>query len=190
MRSVRTGTSLMIALVAALFLVGCEEFNARRKINEANTLFKTGKFEAARDLYESALKDEDIDVGHFNLGVTYVKLFIPGGQTPENKTNANKAAEHLHKWLEKHPKDNDARKMMTKVWVDSGDYTRVINGDYPRRQDDAQAKVTDAAAAAARSYTETFNQSQDAVGKLIHDVAGVLGSAKVWLDDKLRRSGD
>ena len=73
-------------------------------------------------------------------------------------------------------------------WVDSGDYTRILTGDYPRRQDDDQAKVTDAAAAAARSYAEAFKQSQDALGKMVHDVAGVLGSAKLWLDEQLRRT--
>lgn len=75
-------------------------------------------------------------------------------------------------------------------WVDSGEYTRILAGEYPRRQDDDQATVTDAAKAAARSYSETFRQSQDAVGKLVHDVAGVLGSVKLWFDEQLRRGDD
>jgi Zn-dependent protease with chaperone function len=75
-------------------------------------------------------------------------------------------------------------------WVDSGEYTRVLGGDYPRRDTDEQAKVSDAAAEAARSYTETFRQTQDAVGKLVHDAAGWLGSARMWLDEKLRRDDD
>lgn len=73
-------------------------------------------------------------------------------------------------------------------WVDSGEYTAILTGDYPRRQDDDQAKVTEAAADAARSYGEAFKQSQDALGKMVHDVAGVLGSAKLWLDEQLRRT--
>ena len=75
-------------------------------------------------------------------------------------------------------------------WVDSGDYTRILAGDYPRRGDDDTAKVSDAAAEAARSYTETFKQSQDAIGKLVHDAAGWAGSAKLWIDERLRRSDD
>ncbi len=75
-------------------------------------------------------------------------------------------------------------------WVDSGEYTRILAGDYPRRQDDDQAGVSEAAKAAARSYSETFRQSQDAVGRLVHDVAGVLGSVKLWLDEQLRRGED
>jgi Zn-dependent protease with chaperone function len=72
-------------------------------------------------------------------------------------------------------------------WVESGEYTRCLSGEYPRRDSDAEAGVSEAAKAAARSYSETFRQSQDAVGKLVHDAAGFLGSAKLWLDDVLRR---
>ncbi|HEU5038766.1 MAG TPA: M48 family metallopeptidase [Nocardioides sp.] len=75
-------------------------------------------------------------------------------------------------------------------WVDSGDYTRILSGEYPRRQDDDQAKVSEAAAEAARSYADAFRQSQDALGKMVHDVAGVLGSMKLWLDEQLRRGQD
>jgi Zn-dependent protease with chaperone function len=75
-------------------------------------------------------------------------------------------------------------------WVDSGEYTRILGGDYPRRGDDAAAGVSEAAKDAARSYSETFKNSQDAVGKLVHDVAGLLGSAKLWLDETFRRGGE
>ena len=72
-------------------------------------------------------------------------------------------------------------------WVDSGAYTRILSGDYPRRDDDAAAKVSDAARAAAASYSDSFRSSQDAVGRLVHDLAGVAGSVKVWLDERFRR---
>lgn len=72
-------------------------------------------------------------------------------------------------------------------WVDSGEYTRYLSGDYPRRDDDADARVSDAAKEAAASYTAAFEQSQDALGKLVHDIAGAAGSVKLWLDEKLRR---
>jgi Zn-dependent protease with chaperone function len=72
-------------------------------------------------------------------------------------------------------------------WVESGEYTAVLGGTYPRREDDADAKVSDAARDAAASYAEAFRTSQDAVGRLVHDLAGVAGSVKVWLDERLRR---
>ena len=72
-------------------------------------------------------------------------------------------------------------------WVDSGSYTTILGGDYPRREADGEAKVTEAAQEAAASYTEAFRQSQDVLGKLVHEAAGVLGSAKLWLDERLGR---
>jgi Zn-dependent protease with chaperone function len=74
-------------------------------------------------------------------------------------------------------------------WVESGDYTRILAGDYPRREDDGQATVSGAAKEAADSYAESFRQSQDAVGKLVHELAGFFGSAKIWIDERLRREG-
>lgn len=71
-------------------------------------------------------------------------------------------------------------------WVDAGDYTRILAGDYPRREGDADAKVSEAAQEAARSYSEAFRQSQDMLGKLLHEAAGMLGSVKGWLDDRIR----
>ena len=50
--------------------------------------------------------------------------------------------------------------------------------------------MSDAAKQAADSYTEAFKSSQDALGKLVHDVAGFFGSAKLWLDEQLRRTRD
>jgi Zn-dependent protease with chaperone function len=75
-------------------------------------------------------------------------------------------------------------------WVDSGDYTTYVAGGYPRRGNDDEERVSDAAKAAAASYSESFKQSQDALGKLVHDIAGVAGSVKLWLDDKLRGPAD
>ncbi len=75
-------------------------------------------------------------------------------------------------------------------WVDSGEYTQVLAGSYPRRDEDGEAKLSDAAKQAADSYSETFRTTQDALGKLVHEVAGYFGSAKLWLDEQLRRTRD
>lgn len=75
-------------------------------------------------------------------------------------------------------------------WVDSGEYTSYVAGAYPRREGDGDAKVTDAAKEAASSYAVAFEQTQDALGKMLHDVAGAAGSLKLWLDEKLRRGDE
>jgi hypothetical protein len=76
-------------------------------------------------------------------------------------------------------------------WVDSGAYTTILSGTYPRRSEDEGAPVSEAAQAAARSYQDAFRDSQDVIGHLMHDVAGWLGSARGWWDEQMRRwSGD
>lgn len=73
-------------------------------------------------------------------------------------------------------------------WVDSGEYTAILGGTYPRRADDDSARVSDAAQEAARSYSDAFRESQDLVGKAVHEIAGLAGSARQWLDNAFRRN--
>jgi Zn-dependent protease with chaperone function len=75
-------------------------------------------------------------------------------------------------------------------WVDSGAYTAVLAGDYPTRDTDSEAKLSEAAQDAARSYSDAFRDTQDTLGRLAHDAAGWMGSAKVWFDEQWRRRGD
>jgi Zn-dependent protease with chaperone function len=75
-------------------------------------------------------------------------------------------------------------------WVDSGAYTSILAGEYPTRDTDDEAKLSEAAQDAANSYSEAFRETQDSLGRLVHDAAGWLGSAKVWLDDQWRRRDD
>jgi Zn-dependent protease with chaperone function len=72
-------------------------------------------------------------------------------------------------------------------WTESGEYTAILGGTYPRRADDATAKVSDAAQEAAASYGRTFERTQDTLGSLLHDVAGFLGQARIWLDERFRQ---
>jgi len=66
-------------------------------------------------------------------------------------------------------------------WVDSGAYTRVLEGDYPRRSADDEATVSEAVQDAARSYSESFDQSQDAVTRLVRDASGAFAGLRDWV---------
>ena len=71
-------------------------------------------------------------------------------------------------------------------WTESGEYTAILGGSSPRREDDATAPVSDAAQAAAASSGETFQRTQDALGSLMHEAAGWMGQARMWLDERFR----
>ena len=46
-------------------------------------------------------------------------------------------------------------------WADGGDYTRILAGDYERREDDGGASVSDEIKNAAKAYRESWNRSDD-----------------------------
>jgi Zn-dependent protease with chaperone function len=54
-----------------------------------------------------------------------------------------------------------ARAADLRRWIDSGEYGRILAGDYPRRDADRDASVSGDAKAAADSYRSEFRRSQD-----------------------------
>jgi hypothetical protein len=93
-----------------------------------------------------------------------------------------------------------ARAAELRKWIDGGDYGRILSGDYPRRDSDGNASVTDDVKAAANSYREAFNLSQDPLVGLLRklsdgaaDLAGsAAGRARTWAANpgRNRRPGD
>ncbi|GAA1718695.1 M48 family metallopeptidase [Kribbella sp. NPDC056951] len=71
-------------------------------------------------------------------------------------------------------------------WVDEGEYTTIVSGDYPKRQDDATASMSQEAKNAAKSYGDAFARSQDPLAKLLRDLGDGLGGVRDWVSDKLR----
>lgn len=59
-------------------------------------------------------------------------------------------------------------------WVDTGGYGAIMAGDYPRRSDDATAKLGDDVGAAARHYKDGFDHSEDPLIRGIRDGLGGL----------------
>ncbi|SNY57311.1 M48 family metallopeptidase [Paractinoplanes atraurantiacus] len=74
-----------------------------------------------------------------------------------------------------------ARAAELQKWVDSGDYARILGGDYPRRDDDRDASVTADVKAAAASYRDTFRDSSDPLVRIArraaNGTADLVGSA-------------
>jgi Zn-dependent protease with chaperone function len=56
-------------------------------------------------------------------------------------------------------------------WRRNGEYETILGGDYPRREDDPNASITEEIKAAARSYRESWSQSQDPFIGVLRDVA-------------------
>ncbi len=118
-----------VALLALglLGLSGCQELSARSSVQEGNAAYASQDYLKAVKHYEDAIRESpDLEVAYHNLGITYSRMFSAGLETPENKAIAAKATEHLARWLEKHPDDLKIRKLLTGLWIDSGDYGKAL----------------------------------------------------------------
>jgi len=79
-----SGTRLAIAAIAINILAlgaGCEELDGRNRNRHANRLFKESDFTTAVGEYEKAVKNVDHPIIHYNLGLTYSKVYqvgVPG----------------------------------------------------------------------------------------------------------------
>jgi len=70
-------------------------------------------------------------------------------------------------------------------WIDEGAYQRVLDGDYPRRQDDPEESAWGAWRDSADAYRDGFRNSADPLAKWIRstteDVADRAGKAFTWV---------
>ncbi|HEX5542825.1 MAG TPA: M48 family metallopeptidase [Micromonospora sp.] len=74
-----------------------------------------------------------------------------------------------------------ARAAELRHWVDSGDYGRVLAGDYPRREDDQSASVSEDIKAAAAAYREEFARTQDPLVGLLRRFGDGASEVGEWV---------
>ncbi|MFF8584566.1 M48 family metallopeptidase [Streptomyces althioticus] len=62
-----------------------------------------------------------------------------------------------------------------KKWAASRDFQRIMDGHYPRREDDKEASVRDSWRESASTYADEMRTSKDPLMKLVSDIAGGAG---------------
>ncbi|MCW2899097.1 MAG: peptidase Ste24p [Streptosporangiaceae bacterium] len=75
-------------------------------------------------------------------------------------------------------------------WAGAGDYQRILDGTYPRREDDRNASMSEEIKNAANSYRESWSRTADPFIGKVRDVAeGAAGAAEGLFDRIGRRGG-
>jgi Zn-dependent protease with chaperone function len=74
-------------------------------------------------------------------------------------------------------------------WATHGEYDRILGGDYPRRDNDGNASVTEEVRNAAKSYQESWSRSQDPLIGIFRGVAETGARAAGGLFDRLQNRG-
>ncbi|MBT2488997.1 M48 family metallopeptidase [Streptomyces sp. ISL-96] len=76
-----------------------------------------------------------------------------------------------------------------KKWAESRDYQRIMDGHYPKRDEDGDTSVTDSFRESASHYADTVRTSKDPLMKLVGDLAGGAGDLGGKLRDKFTGGG-
>ncbi|MFP3991304.1 M48 family metallopeptidase [Streptomyces sp. E11-3] len=76
-----------------------------------------------------------------------------------------------------------------KKWSETRDYQRIMDGHYPRRDEDQDTSVTDSFRQSASHYADDVRTSKDPLMKLVSDIAGGAGDLGGKLRDSFRGSG-
>ncbi|MFF2525532.1 M48 family metallopeptidase [Streptomyces liangshanensis] len=71
-----------------------------------------------------------------------------------------------------------------KKWAESRDYQRILDGHYPRREEDKDTSVADSFRDSASHYADTVRTSKDPLLKLVGDIAGGAGDLGGKLRDR------
>jgi Zn-dependent protease with chaperone function len=74
-------------------------------------------------------------------------------------------------------------------WATHGEYERILGGDYPRRESDHDASVTDEMRNAAKSYQESWSRSEDPLAGIFRGVAETAARAGGSLFDRFAGRG-
>ncbi len=81
-----------------------------------------------------------------------------------------------------------------KTWVEEGDYTDILSGNYAKREDDGKNSVYSEFSASARSYRDAYRDSEDPLVQFVKDVgntAKTTGGALIkGLRDLLNPPGE
>jgi Zn-dependent protease with chaperone function len=69
-------------------------------------------------------------------------------------------------------------------WAVSGDYERILGGDYPRRDSDSSASIGEEVRNAAKSYQDSWNRSEDPLAGILRGFADTASRAGAGIFDR------
>jgi tetratricopeptide (TPR) repeat protein len=112
-----------LAIAAALGALGCSEVRGRKKIQEANELYKRGRYQEAVAAFEAAeALVPNLPKLWLNKGYTCRQLIAPGGHDPESRRAAACALAAFRRLAELSPNDPRADQLTVQTWFDIDDF--------------------------------------------------------------------
>jgi tetratricopeptide (TPR) repeat protein len=121
--SYRSSSCVSAATVLLVLVGGCTQVRGRKRIPEANELYRRGKYAEAVALYEEAeALVPNLPTLWLNKGYTCRQLIAPGGKDPESRRAASCALEAFRRLGETAPGDPRAAELTLLTWSDIEDF--------------------------------------------------------------------
>jgi tetratricopeptide (TPR) repeat protein len=115
--------SICVSAAIAVLAGGCTQVRGRKRIQDANELYRRGKYAEAVALYEEAeALVPDLPTLWLNKGYTCRQLIGPGGKDPESRRAAACALQAFQRLAEVAPHDPRAGELTLATWSDIEDY--------------------------------------------------------------------
>jgi tetratricopeptide (TPR) repeat protein len=106
----KVAVPLVVLMVAAVLLSGCDTLSARMELNKANGYYKDEKYKDALYHFQNGLKmDPGLKFAWRSVALTAMTLYRPGVDTPENNQFANVTIDAFKKYIEAFPQDQKAK---------------------------------------------------------------------------------
>src|SRR5580692_9699854 len=131
-RSSSCASALALAIV---LLPACTQVRGRKRIQEANELYRRGRYAEAVTLYKEAEPlVPTLPALWLNEGYTCRQLIAPGGRDPESRRAAACALGAFRRLEEVAPKDPRAAELTLQTWFDVQDYPSLEAAFLERRR--------------------------------------------------------
>jgi tetratricopeptide (TPR) repeat protein len=101
----KSGAGVLV-LLSIIAFQGCTKLKARDSLNKGVRAFRVAKYETAVEHFKSAVDlDPELLNAHLYLATAYAAQYVPGGESPENKTLGQEAIKAFETVLQKDPKN-------------------------------------------------------------------------------------
>jgi tetratricopeptide (TPR) repeat protein len=125
--SCRSSTCVKTVAVAALLsLTSCSQVRGRKRIQDANEMYRRGKYAEAVALFEQAEAFvPELPTLWLNKGYTCRQLIAPGGRDPESQRAATCALDAFKRLAQVAPGDPRASELTLQTWFDIGAFPQL-----------------------------------------------------------------
>jgi tetratricopeptide (TPR) repeat protein len=124
----RKSLCLAAVLVLSVTTVSCTKVQARMEIKEANTHYASERYAEALARYEAARQiDGSFPELDRMIGYSFIGLYRPEDDSPENQQHADRAIQELQRYLKRNPADETARDALINLFLNAERTTQAID---------------------------------------------------------------